>query len=129
MRIRTSAVRLLVGLGLASTLTGCIFGDQKVAANIDNPIGGAQVVAPNAQAALPLTVEVWDHEKEPMEDVTVVWSIKSGGGTISATETKTDGDGRTSVTFTAGPATGSTVVLATVPNLGTVSFALEVKNP
>lgn len=127
MRIRVSAVRFLVGLSLAGSLTGCIFDDQKIPAYLEHPVTSTQVVAPNAQAAKPLTVIVRDQDKNPLEGVTVQWSIKSGSGTLSAAETKTDGDGKTSVTYTAGATTGNSLVHATVPVLGTVQFNLEVK--
>jgi hypothetical protein len=127
MRIRISAVRFLVGLSLAGSLTGCIFNDQKIPAYLEHAVTTTQIVAPNAQAAKPLTVIVRDQDEKPLEGVTVQWSIKSGSGTLSATETKTDDDGVSSINFTAGASTGTTVVLATVPVIGTVQFNFEVK--
>jgi hypothetical protein len=128
MRIRFSAVRALIGLGLATSLSACIFTSPSIPTHLSNTLGQTQTVAPNAQAALPLTVQVKDQEGNPKSDVTIQWEIKSGSGTISANETTTNSDGSTSVTFTAGASTGTTVVLAKLPELGAaVSFTMTIK--
>ena len=128
MRIRFSAVRSLAGIALLSTLGGCIFTSPDIPAYLANTSGSLQTVAPNAQAAQPLTVTVKDQDGNKLENVTVVWSIKSGAGTLSATETSTNDDGQTSVSYTAGASTGSTTIIAEVPTLGAaVAFVLTVK--
>ena len=128
MRIRFPAVRALIALGLATSLSGCIFTSPSIPTHLANTGGQMQEVAPNAQAAKPLTVQVKDQEGNPKGDVTILWEIKSGSGTLSATESTTDKDGNTSVTYTAGSSTGTTVVLAKLPELGAaVSFTMTVK--
>ena len=128
MRIRFSALRALAGIALLSTLGGCIFTSPDIPAYLANTSGSNQTVAPNAPAAKPLTVTVKDQDGNVLENVTVQWSIKSGSGTLSATETTTDGDGQASVNYTAGASTGSTVILAEVPVLGaTVAFVMTVQ--
>jgi hypothetical protein len=128
MRIRFSAVRALIGLGLATSLTACIFTSPSIPTHLSNVSGQAQTVAPNAQAALPLTVQVKDQEGNPKGDVTIQWEIKSGSGTLSAAESTTNSSGNASVNYTAGASTGTTVVLAKLPELGAaVSFTMTVK--
>jgi hypothetical protein len=128
MRIRFSAVRALIGLGLATSLSACIFTSPSIPTRLSNTSGQNQTVAPNAQAPLPLTVRVTDQEGRAKDDVTIQWEIKSGSGVLSATETTTDNNGTTSVTYTAGPSTGTTVVLAKLPELGAaVSFTMTIK--
>jgi hypothetical protein len=127
MRIRFS-IRALAGIALLGTLGGCIFTSPKVPAYLANTSGSNQTVAPNAAVPQPLTVTVRDQDGNKMDDVTVEWSIKSGGGTLSATETSTNGDGQASVSFTAGATTGNTTILAQVPALGAaVAFVVTVQ--
>jgi hypothetical protein len=128
MRIRLSALRALAGVALLSTLGGCIFTSPDIPAFLKNTAGSNQVVAPNAQAAAPLTVTVRDQDGNTMENVTVEWSIKSGSGTLSANQSTTNDDGQASVSYTAGASTGNTTVIAEVPELGAaVAFILVVK--
>ena len=126
MRIRLSAARALVGLSLLTALSGCT--SPTIPAELRRTSAGEHTVAPNATVATPLTVTVRDQDGDPKENATIVWSIDSGSGTLSATETETNDDGQTSVTFTAGAATGTTMVVATQPALGaSVSFTIRVQ--
>ena len=128
MRIRFAALRSLAGIALLSTLGGCIFTSPDIPAYLANTSGSLQTVAPNAQAPQPLTVTVKDQDGNKLENVTVVWSIKVGAGSLSATETTTDGDGKASVMYTAGASTGDMTILAQVPELGAaVAFVVTVK--
>lgn len=127
MRIRFSAARALVGVGLLAGLAGC-FTEPTVPAQLARTSKGEQTVAPNATAATPLTVVVRDQDGDPLENVNIVWSIKSGSGTLSATETETDGDGETSISYTAGASAGTTIILATQPELAaSVAFTIKVQ--
>jgi hypothetical protein len=125
MRIRVSALRMLAGLSLLGALNACT---EPLPTYLANAAGGTQIVAPGAQAATPLTVSVKDHEGEPMEGVEITWAIKSGAGSISSPTSTTDGDGMSSVTYTAGTTLGLTVITATVPALGaTVTYSMTVQ--
>ena len=128
MRIRFSAIRALAGIALLGSLGGCIFTSPDIPAYLANTSGSNQTVAPNAPAPQPLTVTVQDQDRNPLENVTVEWSIKTGSGTLSSVTSTTDGDGRASVNYTAGASTGATTILAQVPVLGAaVAFVVEVK--
>jgi hypothetical protein len=128
MRIRISALRALAGIALLGTLGGCIFTSPDVAAFLKSTSGSNQEVAPNAQASKPLTVIVRDQDGDPMENVNVSWFIKSGGGSLGATQSTTDGEGQASNTYTAGASTGSALIIAEVPALGAaVTFTVVVK--
>jgi hypothetical protein len=128
MRIRFSAVRALVGISLLTGLSACIFTSPTIAAELRRTSKGEQVVAPNATATTPLTVTVRDQDGNPKENVAIVWSIKSGSGTLSAVQTETNGDGETSINFTAGASTGTTIVLASQQELASsVSFTIKVQ--
>jgi hypothetical protein len=128
MRIRFSAVRVLVGVSLLTGLSACIFTSPTVPAELRRTSKGEQIVAPNGTAAIPLTVTVRDQDGDAKENVTIVWTIKSGSGSLSAEQTETNGDGVASVSFTAGASTGTTVVLASQPELAaSVSFTVKVQ--
>ena len=128
MQIRFSAVRALAGIALLGTIGGCVFTSPDIPAYLANTSGSLQTVAPNAPASNPLIVTVRDQDRNPLENVTVEWFIKSGNGTLSAAETTTNGDGQASVTYTAGASTGNTMIIAEVPQLGAaVAFVMTVK--
>lgn len=121
-------LRALAGIALLGSLGGCIFTSPDVAAYLSNTSGSNQKVAPNAAAAQPLIVTVTDYDGKAVENVTVQWFIKSGAGTLSAAETTTDGDGKASVSYTAGASTGSTLIMAEVPTLGAaVAFVVTIQ--
>ena len=127
MRIRLSAVRAFVGASLLTGLSACIFTSPSIPSHLARTSVALDSVAANTTVA-PLTVVVRDQDGNPKENVTVVWSIKTGGGTLSATTTETDGDGETSVTYTAPAAAGTNVVLATQPTLAaSVGFTIVVR--
>ena len=127
MRIRLTAVRALVGVSLLTGLSACIFTSPTVAPDRERTSKAEQTVAPSTTVT-PLSVTVRDQEGEPMENVTIVWSIKSGSGTLSATTTETNDDGDASISFTAPASAGTNVVVATQPALGaTVAFNIKVQ--
>ena len=71
---------------------------------------------------------VLDQDDNASEGIDVIWSIKSGAGTLSTTTTTTDGDGMATVSYTAGPTVGKTVIVATVPRIASaVTYTMTVK--
>lgn len=123
-----SAVRLLTGLALATSLTGCIFTSPTNAAYLSSTAGKEQNVALNAPAPTPLTATVLDQNGRGKEGVDIQWKILSGSGTLSSETSVTDSDGKTSVTYTAGTTVGKALVVAMLPELGsTVSFTMTIK--
>ena len=125
MRIRVSPLRILAGLSLIGALSACT---EPTPVYLANTAGGTQTVAVGAQAPTPLTVTVQDYNKDPKEGVEIIWWIKSGAGSISATSTTTNDDGVSSVTYTAGATAGTTVITASVPALGaSVTYTMIVQ--
>ena len=79
--------------------------------------GGNSQQAPAGQPLPnPIGVRVTDDNGDPVANVTVDWSA-SNGGSVSASSTETGDDGRTSVTWTLGPAAGSHSATAAVDGL------------
>ena len=60
--------------------------------------------------ANPFVVEVRDQSGDPLPGVQVTFSVSSGGGTLSATITTTDSNGRVKSTLTLGPNPGTNTV-------------------
>ena len=71
----------------------------------------------------PLVVEVLDQYGDPMEGVTVTFTVIEGDGTLSATTVTTDADGLAKTTLTLGNAPGPNTVEASVEGVAeTVTF-------
>ena len=71
----------------------------------DNQTGVTGETLPN-----PFVVEVLDQRGDPMEDVTVTFTVTAGGGSLSTTTTITDISGRAKSTLTLGSEPGTNTV-------------------
>ena len=80
------------------------------AGTIGNPLG------------VPLTVQVADQFLNPVENVTVTWTVTSGGGSLASSTTVSNQEGLSSNTWTLGPSVGTQTVTATVNGAG-VTFS------
>ena len=79
--------------------------------------GDDQQGQPGAALEMPFVVEVRDKSDNPLPDVQVMFSVTSGGGTLSATPPTTDSDGRVESTLTLGPAPGTNTVTVSVTGI------------
>jgi hypothetical protein len=85
--------------------------------------GDAQSAAAGSVLPVPFAVLVQDQYGNPVESVTVNWTVASGGGSLSAPSSKTNGSGVARVTLTLGPDAGPNGVSASVPGItGGVTF-------
>lgn len=90
-------------------------------------VSGDQQSAPtNSALPQPLAVLVVTQFGEPLENATVSWTIRSGGGALSATSTLTDASGIASVTYTTGATAGSAVIEARVQGVPPLTFTISV---
>src|SRR4051812_38962662 len=55
-------------------------------------------------------------------NVQVIWTITAGGGTLSATNTKTNESGLASTVYTAGPTPGTATITADIAGVGQLTF-------
>lgn len=76
--------------------------------------GGGQSGAVGTQLPQPLVVRVENAASEPLANVTVSWTVESGGGALSSATTTTGTNGQTQVTWTLGPTAGANQVRAAV---------------
>jgi len=79
--------------------------------------GDAQTAAAGSVLPVPFAVLVQDQYGNPVESVTVSWTVASGGGALSVPSSKTNGSGIARVTLTLGPAAGQNSVTAAVPGI------------
>jgi hypothetical protein len=109
--------------GLSAAITGASVGVTVTA------IGGAPTalakISPDsdavvAGAALSLVARVTDKFGNPASGVDVNWAAT--GGSLTAASTKTSLSGNAGVNFVTGSTTGSYLVTASVPGIGSVSF-------
>jgi hypothetical protein len=88
--------------------------------------GNQQSGPPNTTLPLPLSLIVVNQFGEPLENITVTWSIDAGGGSISASSSVTDVAGKASVSYTTGPTAGNAIIRAHVHGLPPVSFTAVI---
>ena len=79
--------------------------------------GGDQQGQRGAALEKPFVVEVRDKFDNPLPDVQVMFSVASGGGTLSATTPITDSNGRVESTLTLGPNPGTNTVTVSVTGI------------
>jgi len=84
--------------------------------------GDGQSAASGAPLPIPLQVLVTDGFNNPLPDVTVAFTVLTGGGTLSAAPRISDEDGIARADWTLGPTTGTQTVLAGFGNLPPVTF-------
>ncbi len=79
--------------------------------------GNDQKGIPGETLAKPFVVEVQDENNVAFEGVPVTFTVTSGGGTLSTTNTVTDSNGRAETVLTLGPEPGTNSVEVTVAGL------------
>ncbi len=84
------------------------------AATLELVAGNAQGGVTGQALADPLIVAAEDQYGNPGEGSPVAWAVTAGGGTVSAPSVAADAQGRSSVTWTLGPAAGEQEVAATL---------------
>ena len=79
--------------------------------------GKDQKGLPGAALDNPFVVEVRDQTDKPLPGIEVVFSVTSGGGTLSLTSATTDSNGRAESTLTLGPNPGTNTVTVSVTGI------------
>ena len=88
---------------------------------------GDQQSAPvNTMLPTPLAVIVISQFGERLKNITVNWTIVSGGGSLSSNATLTDDTGTASVNYTTGPVAGPAVVRAQVHGIPPITFDITI---
>lgn len=84
--------------------------------------GNGQTAAAGTQFPIPLGVIVLDQYDFASANVQVTWTITAGGGSLSATSTKTNDSGVASTVYTAGPTPGTATITADIAGVGQLTF-------
>jgi adhesin/invasin len=123
--------------GLSNPAGAAEFGPFPVLATPVTP-GALTIVTGNSQTAmqgtavpLPLTVEVTDTNKNPLQGITVTWSVSpAGAATLVPASGPTAANGQASTVVTLGAtASGTVTVTATAGSLTPVSFTITATTP
>ena len=89
--------------------------------------GDTQSGTPGNALANPFVVEVKDADGEPIEGISVTFSVTAGGGSLSARNVPADEDGRAETTLTLGSEPGVNSVQASVPGVDPVTFSTSIE--
>ncbi len=107
--------------------TGCTLNtDVSGPTAIINFSGDTQSAPTNTALPAPLVVLVVSQFAQPVQNVTVTWTIASGLGSLSAASTQTDSNGLASVTYTTGPTAGAAVIQARVKGVPSITFNITI---
>jgi len=125
--LKRQGLRALSLALFAAAATGCTLEtDVNGPGGLIKYNGDLQTVAPNTQLPTPLTVLVVTQFGDRLKNVTVNWTIESGGGTLSASSSLTDEAGLASVDYTSGATTGEAVIRAQVHGVPPLRFHITI---
>jgi hypothetical protein len=108
MRMRALSI-LLIGAALAGCKDSSGAGGSHPAAITATTSGDLSAAVGNP---LPLSVKVTGASGEAVPGVTVLWTVSSGGGSVSPASSVTDASGVATTTWTMGPSSGSQTAMA-----------------
>jgi hypothetical protein len=100
--------------------------DAAVPVRASITVGNAQSQPANTVFPTPLGILVIDQYDYGAPNVQVAWTIKSGGGSLSAATTTTSDTGVTSNVYTAGATPGTVTITADVAGVGQITFTETV---
>jgi hypothetical protein len=93
-----------------------------VPASVSKTAGDGQSARLGSALGTQLTVRVADASGKAVPGATVAWAVASGGGSVNASSSQTDGNGEARVTWTLGSVNGVQSVTASVGTLPSVTF-------
>lgn len=110
------ALAAVLWSGCADSATG-----PQVPTGLSVVSGNAQTGTVGSPLANPLVVKVADSRGVGVPGVVVVWSVTTGGGSMSASTTTTDALGAATVTWTLGTVVGANTAAASVAGSPTIT--------
>jgi hypothetical protein len=121
------ARRILFAAAIVLTAGDCTLNVDVGGPNVIIKGNGDNQTAPtNTQLTEAFTVLVANQFGQSLENVTVSWTILTGGGSLTVTSDKTDAGGVASAKYTTGPAAGTATIQAKVSGVPPVVFAVTV---
>jgi len=105
----TMTTKSILSALLLLPFVACSGGDVQpgpVPTRIESNGGSGQSGAPGSTLPVPLSALVTDAAGAPVADIEVTWSVLTGGGTVSATSSRSNTGGVATTQFTLGPGEG-----------------------
>ena len=123
------ALAALGGCGGGDNLVAPAPSNLAIASDLSIASGNNQRGVAGATVAAPLEVTVTNSEGNPVAGVRVNWLVTANEGSLSAVNTLTNSDGRTSVEWTLGRKTGSHSVEAIVVTVASPALFSATASP
>jgi hypothetical protein len=124
---RAFGLRPLLLVVAAAAFGGCSLNtDVSLPGGLVKYSGDQQTGPANTALPTALGVLVVNQFGERLKNVTVNWSISSGGGSISSATTLSDDSGLASVTYTTGPTAGQAIIDAGVHGVPPLHFNIFI---
>ncbi len=124
--LQRSSAALALGV---SILLGCGGTEPPEVATVLAFSGDGQFGVAGRALAQPLVVSAEDSKGDPISGIEVQFAVTQGGGQLSSASSKTDGNGKASVTLTLGPTPGSAQQVTATANNHTATFNVTATNP
>jgi hypothetical protein len=124
---RFSVARILLAAAVAVAGSGCTLNVEVNDPSVLIKQAGDTQSGP-ANTALPVAFEVivLDQFGNSLKNVTVDWTVLSGGGSVSESSNMTVEGGASSVTYTTGPTAGPAQIQAKVKGIPPVIFSVTI---
>jgi hypothetical protein len=128
--LKYAAAFRAVAMVLFALATGCTLDtDVSQPAALIRYAGDSQAAPPNTTLPTSLAVVVVNQNGERLKNITVNWSITSGGGSLSASSVLSDDSGQAAVDYTTATAPGTAVITAQVHGLQSITFTATTSAP
>lgn len=125
--LRISAARLLIASVITVAVGACTLNvDVNDPSVLIKHAGDAQTGPANTALPVAFEVIVLDQFGNSLKNVTVVWTVLAGGGSVSETSNMTVEGGVSSVTYTTGPTAGTAQIQAKVTGIPPVVFSVTI---
>jgi hypothetical protein len=117
----------MLALVIAGAASSCTLNTDVSSPSALIKFSGDQQSAPvNTMLPTPLAIVVISQFGERLKNITVNWTIVSGGGSLSSNTTLTDETGVASVNYTTGTVAGPAVVRAQVHGIPPLTFNITI---
>ena len=124
---RFSVARIVFAAAIAVVASGCTLNvDVNDPSVLVKHAGDTQSGPTNTALPVAFEVIVLDQFGNSLKNVTVDWTVLSGGGSVSETSNMTLEGGVSSVTYTTGPTAGPARIQAKVSGIPPVIFSVTI---
>jgi hypothetical protein len=127
LRLSTVARRIVYVAAAVLAVSACTLNlDVNDPSVVLKRAGDGQAGPANTPLPAPFEVVVLDQFGNSLRNITVEWTILTGGGSLSETSNQTVEGGVSSVTYTTGPTAGAAQIQAKVSGIPPVTFSVTI---